>query len=338
MKIKDDLIAVSWGIGPSYRKRLKKTIETDIATGYDKTLDYIILTDVPEDFYELRDRTKKIIDIVDIHKEREAYPWSIECEYIPTNQETYGDDYRDNVVKFNKNFTHALERFSIPRVLELGYKKFVMFDPDTLIKYEKIVNGEISEEDFWKKFDCPINTMKGPWKEVIEITENKPFVNSRAIGESSLKIFQFLSLIIVELNKKYNKNLHPLQTKFELTESCLKVFHFESIEFGKQWFEVLNDVAKMCYCTDSYDFRYMSGCGGHMLADFIPYHTANMYMGVEILDFYPDIWWTHIFGDDRYFLPKDNRLKIASNQEEFYEINKDTIEKLKNNHQWPILS
>lgn len=153
--MKDDLIAVSWGVGPSYRKRLKTTIETDIATGYDKTLDYIILTDVPEDFYELRDRTKKIIDIVDIHKQRESYPWSIEFEYIPTNQDTYGDDYRNDLIQYGKNFTHALERFSIPRVLELGYKKFVMFDPDTLIKYEKIVNGEISEEDFGKNLNVP---------------------------------------------------------------------------------------------------------------------------------------------------------------------------------------
>lgn len=180
--------------------------------------------------------------------------------------------------------------------------------------------------------------MKGPWKEVVEIVENKPFINSRAMGNASLRIFGFLSLIITELNKKYNKNLHPLQSRFELTESSLKVFHFESVEFGKEWFEVLNDVAKMCYSTKPYDFRYMSACGGHMLGDFIPYHATNMYMGIQVLDFYPDIWWTHVFGDDRYFLPKDYRLKVAPTQEEFYEINKNTIEELKDNHQWPMLN
>jgi hypothetical protein len=57
-------IALIWGLGPSYRKRVKSTIETALNSGYDNIMEFIILTDVPEDFYELRDTSKKIIDIL----------------------------------------------------------------------------------------------------------------------------------------------------------------------------------------------------------------------------------------------------------------------------------
>ena len=64
-----------WGLGPTYRDRVKHNIQKAIDIGYDNIMDYIILTDVPEDFFELRDATKKIIDIVNIHDVREIYPF-----------------------------------------------------------------------------------------------------------------------------------------------------------------------------------------------------------------------------------------------------------------------
>lgn len=330
-------IALIWGLGPSYRKRVKSTIETALNSGYDNIMEFIILTDVPEDFYELRDTSKKIIDIVNIHEIRKSYPWSEDLEFIPTNQETYGDDFRNYLIQQGKNFTHGLDRFSIPRALELGYTKLVLHDPDTIIHYNKIVSGEIKEEDFWKEFDSPVNSMRGPWKEVIEVGMNKEFIPARAMGSASMYVLQFLTMIIQNLNQKYNKNLYPLRTRFEITESSLKYFHFESVEFGKEWFEVLSDCMKMSYSYDP-NFRYLHACGGHMLGDFIPYNSANLYMNMQIIDFYPDIYSTYVFGDDRYFLPIDARLKMATTQEEFYEVNKETIEALAQNNQWPILA
>lgn len=329
-------ITCIWGIGPSYRKRVKETIQRAIDTGYQNIMDYIILTDVPEDFFELKETTGKIIEIVNIHKEREPYPWSIEQEYIPQTQENYGDDYRENLIKYGKSFTHGLDRFSIPAALRNGYTKFVLIDPDTTIYYDKIVSGEISEEDFWKEFDSPVNSMRAPWKEIIEIAENKPFINARAMGDTSQRVLQFLAVMIPRLNDKFGGNMYPLQVRFEIAESALKYFHFESVEFGQKWFEVLNECAKISYSRE-YGYFVLSGCTGTMLSDFIMYNCANLFMNVSVIDFYPNIYWTHVYGDDRYFLPIDNRLKAATNLEEFYEINKDAIQAFKDNHQWPIL-
>jgi hypothetical protein len=335
-------IILTWGIGPSYRKRVKHNIELVLNSGYDNTMEYIILTDVPEDFYELRDRTKKIIDIVDIHKEREMYPWSIECEYIPTNQETYGDDYRNGIYSIdNKLFTHALDRFSIPRAFELGYSKFLMQDPDVTLYYDKIVNGSIKEEFFWDKFETPINSMKAICKETIEIKHDTVFTNARCVGGSEFAL-QLLSFSIHSLNQKLNLNFPPLHNSLDVTEGNLKYFNLESTYLGKRWFDVLNESAKICYELEN-NFRKLNASNGHMLTGVLPYAISNLYMSIRVIDFPEhEIFNTNIYADDRYFLPfttvftlEDGRtLQYATTQEEFYEINKEVIEILKEKNQW----
>jgi hypothetical protein len=337
-------IILTWGTGPSYRKRVKHNIELALSSGYDSIMDYIILTDVPEDFYELRDRTKKIIDIVDIHKEREMYPWSIECEYIPTNQETYGDDYRNGIDSIdNKLFTHALDRFSIPRALELGYSKFLMYDPDMKLHYDKIVKGEITEEFFWDKFETPINSMKAIWKESIEIKHDNIFTNARCLGGGSEVALQLLSFSIYCLNQKFNLNFPALHSKLDVTEGNLKYFNLESTYFAKRWFDVLNESAKICYGFE-HNFRKLNASNGHMLSGVLPYSISNLYMNVGVLNFpHYEIFNTNIYADDRYFLPATQFalddgtiLKFANTQEEFYEINKEIIETLKQKNRWVV--
>ena len=117
-------IVSTWGLGPSYRNRVKHNFLKSLETGYNNTMDYIILTDVPEDFDELRSKTDKIIDVINIHDIREQYPFSKEIEHIPLNQERYGEEYKELMDK-NKHFSYSLHRFSLPRIAELGYTKFV---------------------------------------------------------------------------------------------------------------------------------------------------------------------------------------------------------------------
>jgi hypothetical protein len=66
-------------------------------------------------------------------------------------------------------------------------------------------------------------------------------------------------------------------------------------------------------------------------------------MSIRVIDFPEhEIFNTNIYADDRYFLPfttvftlEDGRtLQYATTQEEFYEINKEVIEILKEKNQW----
>lgn len=327
-------IILTWGFGPSYRKRIKHNIETAIASGYDNIMDYIILTDVPEEFFELRDRTNKIIDIVNIHEEREKHQWSKELEYIPENQATYGEDYR-NAINKDKLFTHALDRFSIPRALELGYTKFLMYDSDCVLHYDKIVNGDISEEFFWDKFETPINSMKAAWKERIEIVHDRVFINANAVGWGSDAALQLSTFVIHSLNQKFNLSFPLLHSKLDVAEGNFKYFNLESTYFGKRWFDALNESSKICYGYNE-GFRKLNASNGHMLHGILPYAISNLYMSIQVLDFpYYEIFSTNIYAEDRYFLPVSHfNLKHTNTQEEFYEINKEQIEILKKNNRW----
>ena len=73
-----------WGLGPSYRRRVKLNILDAMSMGYDNMMDYVVLTDYPEDFTEFAEQTGKIKAIIDINKAREPYPWSQELEHIPS--------------------------------------------------------------------------------------------------------------------------------------------------------------------------------------------------------------------------------------------------------------
>ncbi len=95
--------------------------------GYDNIMNYVVLTDYPEDFTEFAEQTGKIKAIIDINKAREPYPWSPELEHIPsasTDEKEYGKQYVKNMSQ-GKMFSYSLHRFSFPTIAELGYNKIV---------------------------------------------------------------------------------------------------------------------------------------------------------------------------------------------------------------------
>ena len=218
-------IISTWGLGPSYRDRVKHNLLKSLETGYDNTMDYIILTDVPEDFDELRSKTNKIIDVINIHEVRDQYPYSKKIEYIPLDQENYGKEYRD-LMNVGKDFSYALHRFSLPRIAELGYTKFIFQDPDVDIRYDKIISGEITEELFWEQFNTPENSMKGCHKEHVGIDPGYEFKIASALGHSSESALQLSSILTYELSKKYPTNKSPLIIKLDITEGPFRYYNF----------------------------------------------------------------------------------------------------------------
>jgi hypothetical protein len=336
----DKPIIATWGLGPSYRERVKHNFEKSLSMGYANTMDYIILTDVPSDFDELRSRTNKIIDVINIHEEREKYPWSKEIEYIPTNQETYGKDYRDNL--WNKVFfSYSLNRFSLPRIAELGYTKFIMHDPDSDLRYDKIANGQMSEQEFWDQFNTPLNSMKGCHKEELSLKYGGLFTDTNAMGPASLAGLQLASITMDRLNNKFNTpDINPIVTEFPITEGPFRYYNFSSTDTLKKYFEVWNECVKIAYSNSI--FRGCSECGGYMLCDYIPVGVANKYCGIEVLNFEKKYFDINIYFTDRYFIPKSmnftdgTSLMPADTLEEFYETNKYRIDILKSQNQWPI--
>jgi hypothetical protein len=332
-------IVVTWGLGPSYRERVKHNFLKSLETGYNNTMDYLILTDVPEDFDELRASTNKIIDVINIHEVREQYPWSKEIEFIPTNQEKYGEEYIKNY-STGKQFSYSLNRFSLPRIAELGYTKFVMHDPDSDIRYDKIVSGEITEEEFWNQFDTPVNSMKGCHMEYVGIDPGDVFLSSAAIGPNSKGTLQMSSILVDRLNQKFNNNKNAIIEKLYITEGPFRYYNFESPEKVKEYFNIWNESINISF--SDLQFKRCSECGGYMLCDYIPVGVSNYYCNIEVLHFDPLYYNVNIYFTDRYFMPKvinfddGTHLTSASTLEEFYQINTKQIEILKQQNQWPV--
>jgi hypothetical protein len=332
-------IISTWGLGPSYRDRVKHNLLKSLETGYDNTMDYIILTDVPEDFDELRSKTNKIIDVVNIHEVRDQYPYSKKIEYIPLDQENYGKEYRD-LMNVGKDFSYALHRFSLPRIAELGYTKFVFQDPDVDIRYDKIVSGEITEELFWEQFNTPENSMKGCHKEHVGIDPGYEFRVASALGHSSESALQLSSILTYELSKKYPTNKSPIIIKLDVTEGPFRYYNFSSVDKLKTYFNVWNDAMNLSFSNDI--FKNCNGCGGYMICDYIPVGVSNYINDITVLNFDPQFYKVNIYFTDRYFSPINYNFADGTNfipsdtLEEFYSKNIEQIKTLKQQNRWPI--
>ncbi len=69
--------------------------------------------------------------------------------------------------------------------------------------YDKIVSGELTEEQFWDEFNTPVNSMKGCVAETVHIDqETQKFIGSNAMGiGQSLLSFQVCSILFDRLNQ-----------------------------------------------------------------------------------------------------------------------------------------
>lgn len=229
-----------WGIGPSYRLRVKKHIEEAINSGYENIMDFIVLTDDVSDFDELCQRTGKIKAVVNIHEERSKSLWP-HTEYIPNHldEKNYGEEYRKNLSD-GKQFCYSLHRYALPKIAELGYSKFVLLDGDVKIKYDRI-GLDFTEEEFWEEFNTPNNSMKGCVKETLYVDrQTNNFRWAAAMGyESSYVGLQVSSIVLNKLYENHNiTNRNPLVTNFEITEGPFRYYNFNNIEDVKSYFQV----------------------------------------------------------------------------------------------------
>jgi hypothetical protein len=338
----DKPIISLWGLGPSYRRRVKLNILDAISMGYSNIMDYVILTDYPEDFIELSEQTNKIKAIIDINKVRELYPWSIELEHIPTsstNEKEYGEQYINNL-QYGKMFSYSLHRFSFPTISQLGYNKIVFMDGDVKIRYDKIVSGELTEEQFWEEFNTPVNSMKGCVAENVYIDENTlQFNRSQAMGwDQSMLALQACSIIYHELCKKHNTHRYYLIQNLPITEGPFRYYHLKSPDKVKEVFDIWNDCIEITLSNPN--LKSCQYCGGYMLCDYMPVATSNLYCGIQVLNFPNTVYNRQIHFEDRYFIPPGvpgfgGNFNVGENLEDFMEKNKELKKMMDHHKAWP---
>jgi hypothetical protein len=340
-----------WGFGPSYRNRVKLNILEAISMGYDNMMDYVVLTDYPEDFIEFAEQTDKIRAIVNIHDARKNHEWSHDLEFIPpsaTDPKAYGKEYNEALSK-RKFFSYSLHRFIFPTIAELGYNKIVFMDGDVKLRYDKIMSGELTEEQFWEEFNTPENSMKGC---VYECVGNVPdsidgrkgtfdFKWSMAMGTGqSVGALQVCSIVLNELYEKHNILKDPIIERLELTEGPFRYYHFESAEKVADYFETWNYCIKKFYSNPI--LQNYQQCGGYMLCDYMPVATTNVFQNIKVLHFPNTVYSRQIHYTDRYFLPLTGGAPglgtpfiPGENEEDFLEKNKDLKKIMESRNAWP---
>jgi hypothetical protein len=338
-----------WGFGPSYRRRVKLNILDAISMGYDNMMDYVILTDYPEDFLEFAEQTGKVKAIINVHNAREPYPWSKDLEFIPSNAtdpDAYGEEYK-TAMSIGHFFSYSAHRFSFPTISQLGYKKIVFMDGDVKIRYDKIVNGTITEEEFWEEFNTPVNSMKGCVKETLGVdplsfdspTGSYRLRWSMAMGSTgSLVGLQACSIVLDKLFKQKNIFDDPFITQLSITEGPFRYYHFESPEKVKNYFDIWNECIKIFY--GEHFLKACQQCGGYMLCDYMPVATTNIFHKIEVLNFPNTVYNRQIHFEDRYFMPPSipgfgGNFAVGTSLEDFMEKNKEIKDMMDQHNAWP---
>lgn len=335
-------VSLIWGFGPTYRRRIGHNIQKAISTGYDGILEYIVLTDNVDDFWNgiSKPVKDKILSVSDINKVREDYPWSFEEEMVPTgsNEEEYGKNYVEGMQQRGKMFSYSIHRFSLLELIGMGIKQFVIQDNDVDIRYDKIVSGAISEEIFWNEFFTPENSMKGCHMESVILDNTGAIMEAAAIGHNSNDVFKISKIVYAHLNNLYGKNKEYNKNIFHITEGPFRFYNFSSIADLSKYFADWNEILRISYTNPA--IRSNMGCGGYMLCDFIPVGIANSYNDIQVLNFPNALFKTNIYYADRYFMPRGVGFADgisfwpAPTVAEFMEKNARTVEWLKNRNEW----
>lgn len=331
MEIPKVIVSI-WGCGPSYRDRIKFTIQRAIDTGYPHILPYIILTDLPSDFDDLRSKTDKIIDVIDINVEREKYsPWSKDLEYIcqeKYDEQKYGEEFM-NALRADKHFSYATHRFAFPRIAELGYNRFLHSDGDVDILYNKIVDGKLSEEEFWEQFNTPVNSVRG--LDLQKYTLDGTGAHYLSVCVLTTNVLRY------EMRRRHPELSHLSCLKFDYTQTeCgFRYYHLLNtsmiMEYLKLWDEIVH------LMIPHSDLKQVLGGGGYVLIDNAMHAVLADIFGIEILNFGKEYHHVNLPNADRYFFPrsmgvmidgKEHSFNAAKTRSEFLEINKEMVDVL----------
>jgi len=318
----DELVIATWGIGPSFRTRVKENIKLHAG----KPVKYVILTDLVDDFQDVMDSPSilSIIDIFWLIKEKQI---DIGAEFIPSSrlEPEYAIEFRTRVGSFSYN----ARRFLFLMLAQRSITKFIMIDPDVYLKMS---------DDYLTQIDIPANTVSGIHREVIhaQLAEQNIMHVSNALGsQESVKLFQCMPHILQLMDPQ---GFPSGFERIHITEGPLRYYHFSTVDQLKKYFDVWNQSVYLL--THS---RWMASliCGpGYMTSDYTPFAISNILCGMNVTDFPRHLATVNVFYEDRYFWPRsslgsNNDFVMTNTIDEFYEKNTDEINYLKSVSGWP---
>ena len=349
--MKDNVIS-TWGFGPTYRNRIKYQIEESYNTGYDSIMKYIILTDNKDDFTGLGKHIRDlIIDVVELNDLRKDDEISLKFEPMPDKYCTDREyaaaiRYQSNVLNLLPSY--GLQRYGIKTVANLGFSKFLCMDSDVKLPYDRIVNGTLSEEEFWENYNTPINTLKGGSFEnvgfgSVDAMGKLEFIWARSIGESDTRtVLQAVTTISYNFYSKRNElnKFHIIQS-LKTVEGGIRYFNFEDTNKTHKFIDTYNELYS--FFLENTIFYNINRASNYMLCDIIPLGLVCEIENIPIIHYPGSLYTGRQFFMDRFWGPpyyqhpgcKQEILLPADSLAEFLEINKDIIECMQLHGNWP---
>jgi hypothetical protein len=341
----NDVVLATWGIGPSFRHRVIENIKAHQQMTSDKKMKYVIMTDLVSDFDEIRNTTDLILEVVDIFELIEKWNITLVNEFIPQSrvEPEYAIEFQSKVGHFSYN----AKRFILLRLYELNITRFMMIDPDVYLKYptqESLLN-------YLTVLDIPTQSLAGIHNETVKITSQVDsqgnaggFINAtRCYGQETIRFVHHVQYLLyrigVEFQKRYNKyhNYSPRNfTQFEFNEGPFRYYNFESSEHLLDYFYAWN-LAREIIASDSSTFSLLAG-PGYMHSDFASVVLANTFLNINVIEFPRHLIDVHVFNEDRYFCPRAAGLQKTTTMKEFYKINQDLINDLKQKNSWTLVN
>ena len=307
----EDIVVSFWAIGPTFIKQLKKTIDGYLTNNFGDVYNFTVLTDQPDKFQYLMERTPRCLAILDINEERKEFPWSFEYEKLPVGKtdEEYTAEFRKNLSSGHR-FSYSLHRFALPWIIKNGYTKFIIIDPDVhfVFKHPNIESLHQYTNVFFSEGHEPKIT-----------TDINYVLGTSYYSGTDLVYRQFYDAIVTEKNISNNP-----PTLFQTNDGPFRFYNLESTEKVSEFFDVWNTAIRLLV-TD----RQLSliGQGSIFLNDEFLLGAVYAVLGLQVGPVpHPAINIIHRV-ENRHFMPSSGFYKLADSLEEFLKINQEELDK-----------
>lgn len=312
-----EIVVSYWAIGPSYRRELKENLRKNLPEG--KWLNLVILTDLPEDFEEFSNNIN-LLAILDIAKQREKYPWSLDAEPIckPTHDEREYSLCFEELRKENKNFSYSLHRFSLPWIAENGFSKAILLDAD--VKFIHIDAPSYYEKTFQ------------------ESSENIFLLPGAVVPASDIyfkNVVKFYSCFSKLIKKEFSdvnppKKVIPASKEYlQRGDGPIRIFNFQTKNELMKYFNVWNFFVNKLFIDHYHFLSETYQIGPYVVNDETTLAIINRMLRIKIK--YPPPGWfqvRHMPYKTRYFALVHGNYQQANTLDEFLEKNNITLEEL----------
>lgn len=327
----EEMIFVTWALGPSYRYRLKQFIKYNKTTTTCDKVRYLIFTDDVAYFDYLKDMNDvSVIEIMNIHDFIESRNIELATgEYVPRASDS---EWASESRKHWGEFSYPLKRVIFLRLYELGITKFALIDPDVY------VNPDITKEQLYKGLDIPPNSVsvmgrapvEGNWNESIRGIH---LTSPRSMGIGTFLDFYRMAYFLMyrireNVQKKYDHNIelkhHSYYSSYDLSEGIFHYYHFADTEKLLEYYRVCDETVRLLYLPE---YKSVTVGPGWLIPDFTVLALTNQLCDIKSYDADQpvELFYGMLFYEDKYVMPNWGGIEPADTLESFAQINKEIL-------------